>query len=45
MISILDVQETLKGVSDKDYVFDNKIKQGIENGIIQEYGDESNFSL
>ena len=45
MISILNAQNSLVGIGDKNYIFDSKILANLENGSTQSFGNETNISL
>lgn len=45
MYTILNQQKLLKGVSNIDFVFDQKVKSLYKSGAIKEYGDETTNSI
>lgn len=45
MYAILHQQSSLKGISNIEYVFDQKVKSLYKSGAIKEYGDETTNSI
>lgn len=45
MLSVLNQEEKINGISDKNYVWNSKVQTGVENGKIVEVGNEGMIAL
>jgi iron complex transport system substrate-binding protein len=45
MLSILEQTDILVGVGDRDYIYDLDLIQRVQSGKLEEFGDESSYSL